>query len=246
MTVALENWPREEWGARLVNVLEVSICFILAADDLPHLPKFEKVVKLLKTRFEPEALLKLWRVTLENRKRGTQESLTELAYSILDMTIKAYPEIVMGETKKIAVLYFTNALLGEEQRIHVRCYSPRNLEETLQKAIAYKSAQKTEERHRGKFGQWVRLVTIRKIEEETEDTARSENNKGKRNSKRTIKVQNDEIDSTANQIEELNKEIAELKRERPKTLEKYRLAISNNYVAYRSKRKSHVTPGRKF
>ena len=32
----------------------------------------------------------------------------------------------------------------------------------------------------------------------------------------------------------------------PKTLEKYRLAISNNYVAYRSKRKSHVTPGRKF
>ena len=33
---------------------------------------------------------------------------------------------------------------------------------------------------------------------------------------------------------------------RAKTLEKYRLAISNNYVAYRSKRKSHVTPGRKF
>ena len=31
-----------------------------------------------------------------------------------------------------------------------------------------------------------------------------------------------------------------------KTLEKYRLAISNNYVAYCSKRKSHVTPGRKF
>ena len=29
-----------------------------------------------------------------------------------------------------------------------------------------------------------------------------------------------------------------------KTLEKYRLAISNNYMAYRSKRKSHVTPGR--
>ena len=141
MTAALQNWPKEEWDAHLVNALEGRARSILTADNLPLRPNFEKVAKLLKVRFDTKALPKLSKATLETKERGTQENLTDLAYSILNMTIKAIPEIAISEIKKIAISYFMNALLYKVQRIHVRCYTSRNLEDALQKVIAYESAQ---------------------------------------------------------------------------------------------------------
>ena len=111
MTAALQNWPKEEWDAHLVNALERRARSILTADNLPLRPNFEKVAKLLKARFDTKALPKLSKATLETKERGTQENLTDLAYSILNMTIKATPEIAISEIKKIAISYFMNALL---------------------------------------------------------------------------------------------------------------------------------------
>ena len=141
MAMELGKYPESEWGVRLAIALEGKARSVLTLDLMSGLPTFEQLSKLLKARFGPEAQASLWVSMLQSRRRGVKESINELKQAIMDIAIKAYPGVPI-ET----CTHFTDALTDEQQRKHVRCSCPKNIDDAAEHALAFESAQKTEER----------------------------------------------------------------------------------------------------
>ena len=146
MAMELGKYPESEWGVRLATALEGKARSVLTLDLMSGLPTFEQLSKQLKARFGPEAQASLWVSMLQSRRRGVKESINELKHAILDMAIKAYPSVPIETRKILAWTHFTDALTDEEQRKHVRCSCPKNIDDAAEHALAFESAQKTEER----------------------------------------------------------------------------------------------------
>jgi O-acetyl-ADP-ribose deacetylase (regulator of RNase III) len=157
------HWPREEWGVRLITALEGKALRVVTESRLPthEKPSFEVVSKLLQETFASDASPDVWLTTLENKKRGPTESLTELSQAILELLAKALPELKMAERQRVAVGYFCRAL-GPSLRQHTLASRATTLKEALQVALAYENASKLgdlEEVRRPQTSK-VRAVTV--------------------------------------------------------------------------------------
>jgi O-acetyl-ADP-ribose deacetylase (regulator of RNase III) len=157
------HWPREEWGVRLITALEGKALRVVTESRLPthEKPSFEVVSKLLQETFASDASPDVWLTTLENKKRGPTESLTELSQAILELLAKALPELKMAERQRVAVGYFCRAL-GPSLRQHTLASRATTLKEALQVALAYENASKLgdlEEVRRHQTSK-VRAVTV--------------------------------------------------------------------------------------
>ena len=146
MAMELGKYPESEWGVRLATALEGKARSVLTLDLMSGLPTFEQLSKLLKARFGPQAQASLWVSMLQSRRRGVKESINELKHAILDRAIKAYPGVPIETRQILAWTHFTDALTDEEQRKHVRCSCPKNIDDAAEHALAFENAQKTEER----------------------------------------------------------------------------------------------------
>ena len=172
MAMELGKYPESEWGVRLATALEGKARAVLTVDLMSETPTFEQLSKLLKARFEPEAQPSLWVSMLQSRRRGAKESINELKHAILDMAIKAYPSVPIETRKILAWTHFTDSLTDEEQRKHVRCSCPKNIDDAAEHALAFESAQKTEERSKAST---KKIRAIGPDDEEVMESSRSKN-----------------------------------------------------------------------
>ena len=159
----LAGWPKDEWGSRLLISLEGKARGILTTSDLPDEPTFKQLSALLKKRFGSEASPQVWRATLAQRRRGERESLTELAHSIMEAVVKAYPKRDDEARQDLATTYFINALLDEGQQQHINTHEVDTLEQATKLAVAYENARRTTFKRNAPFRPRVHL-----IEEENE------------------------------------------------------------------------------
>ena len=149
MIAKLAGSPRDEWGFRLITVLEGKARSVLAGGRLSEQPSFEEVATLLRARFASESSPELWIQTLEGRRRGDKETIAELSHNILDMVGKAYPDTDVAMRQRFAVTYFAGALKDDGQRLHVRTQAPRTLDDATRAALAYENAKRIEEKRAG-------------------------------------------------------------------------------------------------
>ena len=161
----LAGWPKSEWGSRLLISLEGKARGILTTSNLSDEPSFKELSTLLKKRFGGEASAQVWRATLTQRKRGERESLTELAHSIMEAVVKAYPKRDEDTRQDLATTYFINALLDEGQQQHIFTHEADTLEQAVKLALAYENARRSVHKHSAQFRPRVHVVQ----EEESED-----------------------------------------------------------------------------
>ena len=154
----LAGWPKDEWGSRLLISLEGKARGILTTSDLPDEPSFKQLSALLKKRFGGEASSQVWRATLSQRKRGERESLTELAHSIMEAVVKAYPKRDDEARQDLATTYFINALVDEGQQQHINTHEVDTLEQATKLAVAYENARRVSSKRAGPFRPRVHLI----------------------------------------------------------------------------------------
>ena len=154
----LAGWPKDEWGSRLLISLAGKARGILTTSDLPDEPSFKQLSALLKKRFGSEASSQVWRATLSQRKRGERESLTELAHSIMEAVVKAYPKRDDEARQDLATTYFINALLDEGQQQHINTHEVDTLEQATKLAVAYENARRTTQKRSAPFRPRVHTV----------------------------------------------------------------------------------------
>ena len=118
----------------------------MSLDTLPSQLSFKKIASLLKSRFGSENFPELWKATLETRPRRNNEKLTEQSGKIMEMAERVFPKADMEIRSNIATNYFIRALQDKEQQRHIRCQGPDSFETALRLALAYKKAQKIEEK----------------------------------------------------------------------------------------------------
>ena len=131
---------------RLATALEGKARAVLTLDLMFGSLTFEQLSKLLKARFGPEAQASLWVSMFQSCRCGVKKSINELKHAILDMPIKAYPSVLIETRKILTWTHFTDALTDKEQCKHVRCSSPKNIDDAAEHALAFESTQKTESR----------------------------------------------------------------------------------------------------
>jgi hypothetical protein len=139
----LSRWPKEEWGKRLIPCLEGRGRAVLTKKLMSGNPSYGKIVRALRLRFGGEDDPSTWRSALKRRERREKESLTDLAFWISDYLDKAYTE-GSDMDPVFAVDLFIDALTDPQQRLHVECGKPANLQEALHLAQVWESAHRSE------------------------------------------------------------------------------------------------------
>ena len=155
----LARWPKEEWGRRLIPCLEGRGRAVLTKRLMTGSPSYGKIVKALKSRFGGEDDPSTWRSALKRRERRDKESLTDLAFWISDHIDKAYadgPEM----NPVFAVDLFIEALTDPQQRLHVECGKPGNLQEALHLAQVWESAHRSESARQYRHSKPVRARQV--------------------------------------------------------------------------------------
>jgi O-acetyl-ADP-ribose deacetylase (regulator of RNase III) len=137
------GWPKEEWGLRLITLLEGRARRIISENYLPdgEKPSFERVASLLRESFASDASPDVWLTMLENRRRQKRESLTELSQIITELVAKAFPGTGMSERQRMAIGYFARAL-EPALSLHTLASRPTSLADALQTALAYENASR--------------------------------------------------------------------------------------------------------
>ena len=236
----LSRWPKEEWGKRLIPCLEGRGRAVLTKKLMSGNPSYGKIVRALRLRFGGEDDPSTWRSALKRRERREKESLTDLAFWISDYLDKAYTE-GSDMDPVFAVDLFIDALTDPQQRLHVECGKPANLQEALHLAQVWESAHRSESARQYRHSKPVRARQIttgdtdaeqscsdvqvvhekeKKSGQKKKEKARKGNNKG-RESQVKNEASQSRVQETAAQenwmraIEECKAEIRELKLQQP-------------------------------
>ena len=236
----LSRWPKEEWGKRLIPCLEGRGRAVLTKKLMSGNPSYGKIVRALRLRFGGEDDPSTWRSALKRRERREKESLTDLAFWISDYLDKAYTE-GSDMDPVFAVDLFIDALTDSQQRLHVECGKPANLQEALHLAQVWESAHRSESARQYRHSKPVRARQIttgdtdaeqscsdvrvvhekeKKSGQKKKEKARKGNNKG-RESQVKNEASQSRVQETAAQgdwmraIEECKAEIRELKLQQP-------------------------------
>ena len=236
----LSRWPKEEWGKRLIPCLEGRGRALLTKKLMSGNPSYGKIVRALRLRFGGEDDPSTWRSALKRRERREKESLTDLAFWISDYVDKAYTE-GSDMDPVFAVDLFIDALTDPQQRLHVECGKPANLQEALHLAQVWESAHRSESARQYRHSKPVRarqVITgdtdaeqscsdVRVVHEKEKKSGQKKKEKARKgNSKgRESQVKNEasqsRVQETAAQgdwmraIEECKAEIRELKLQQP-------------------------------
>ena len=98
-------------------------------------PSYGKIVRALRSRFGGVDDPITWRSALKRRERREKQSLTDLAFWISDYLDKTY---TAGSDMDPVFAFdlFIDALTDPQQRLHVECGKPANLQEALHLAQA--------------------------------------------------------------------------------------------------------------
>ena len=236
----LSRWPKEEWGKRLIPCLEGRGRAVLTKKLMSGNPSYGKIVRALRLRFGGEDDPSTWRSALKRRERREKESLTDLAFWISDYLDKAYTE-GSDMDPVFAVDLFIDALTDPQQRLHVECGKPANLQEALHLAQVWESAHRSESARQYRHSKPVRARQIttgdtdaeqscsdvrvvheneKKSGQKKKEKARKGNGKG-RESQVKNEASQPRVQETAVQgdwmraIEECKAEIRELKAQQP-------------------------------
>ena len=236
----LSIWPKEEWGKRLIPCLEGRGRAVLTKKLMSGNPSYGKIVRALRSRFGGEDDPSTWRSALKRRERREKESLTDLAFWISDYLDKAYTE-GSDMDPVFAVDLFIDALTDPQQRLHVECGKPANLQEALHLAQIWESAHRSESARQYRHSKPVRARQIttgdtdaeqscsdvrvvhekeKKSGQKKKEKARKGNSKGRESLVKNEASQS-RVQETAAQgdwmraIEECKAEIRELKLQQP-------------------------------
>ena len=235
----LSRWPKEEWGKRLIPCLEGCGRAVLTKKLMSGNPSYGKIVRALRLRFGGEDDPSTWRSALKRRERREKESLTDLAFWISDYLDKAYTE-GSDMDPVFAVDLFIDALTDPQQRLHVECGKPANLQEALHLAQVWESAHRSESARQYRHSKPVRARQViagdedvdqsnesrvvhekeKKSGQKKKEKARKGNSKG-RESQVKNEASQSRVQETAVQgdwmraIEECKAEIRELKLQQP-------------------------------
>ena len=167
ITAKLAGWPKTEWGSRLLTALEGKARSVLNLEPLPSSPSYEKVATLLKQAFAPEAKESVWLRELESLKRDAKETVTQLGHRTRLMMVKAFPRLELAERSRIAVGYFSRALVNDRQQDAIATAQCQTLEDAIEVAISLDYRRNTEESKRDRRTDRVRAIS----EEEPINTA---------------------------------------------------------------------------
>ncbi|KAL5004068.1 hypothetical protein ScPMuIL_017524, partial [Solemya velum] len=158
----LNGWSYYHKSLYLASSLTGSARSLLNELDERKRRDFDCLVVALNNRFGSDNKAEIFRSTLQNRVRGKDESLPELAQSIRMMTRKAYSRATSEVIDVIALDYFIDAIPDMDIRMRLREVGPKNIDGAVQVAVRLET-HRLADRQRGKF--------VRHVDEETNKNA---------------------------------------------------------------------------
>lgn len=131
----INGWNYHMKSLYLAGSLTGSARALLNDMNIESRRDFNSLLVALNNRFGSENKAEIFRSKLQNRVRGKNETLPELAQSIKKMTRKAYPKAKADVTDVIALDYFIDAIVDAEIRLRLREVGPRDINEAEQIAV---------------------------------------------------------------------------------------------------------------
>lgn len=152
------TWDDYTKAVYLAANLRGAALTVLGDLDASKRQHFPSLVASLNQRFGDDNQEELFWMKLNTRKRGTNESLPELAHEIRKMVKLALPTMSDHLSQELlATKYFVNALLDTNMRLSVLRAKPPSLDAALQIAVENEAFYKAEEYRKQ---QLVKSITV--------------------------------------------------------------------------------------
>lgn len=166
----INKWEYSEKGLYLASSLKGTARSILSDLNQDERRDFSKLKLALSRKFGSEYKAEMYRAKLQSRFRNKNETISELATSIMKLTRQAYPKADLRLLDTLAVDYFIDALDDPDIRLRLRQSQPETITQAETLAIrleTFKSADRV--RHRT-----VCMSTEKTDPDKTENTGNSE------------------------------------------------------------------------
>ncbi|CAG2191409.1 unnamed protein product [Mytilus edulis] len=145
----LNKWEIHSKGLYLASSLKGSARAVLSDLNQVERRDYDKLRMALARTFGSEFKSEMYRAQLQCRFRKRDESISELATSIMKLTRQAYPKANTGLLDTLSVDYFIDALDDPDVRIRLRQTQPENITHAETLAIRLETCKSADRaRHR--------------------------------------------------------------------------------------------------
>lgn len=137
---ALANkWDKQTSAVKLACSLRGSAAAILS-DLTPEMKHdYDRLVKALTERFEPENQCEIYKAQIKQRIRKRDEPLTELAQDIKRLTRMAYPSAFLDLRDTLSKDCFIEALNDADMELFICQKEPETLDDAVRIALKYEA-----------------------------------------------------------------------------------------------------------
>ena len=133
------RWDKQTSAVKLACSLRGSAAAILS-DLTPEMKRdYDRLVKALTERFEPENQCELYKAQIKQRIRKRDEPLTELAQDIKRLTRMAYPSAFLDLRDTLSKDCFIEALNDAEMELFICQKEPETLDDAVRIALKYEA-----------------------------------------------------------------------------------------------------------
>ena len=204
----LNGWTQRERQQFLAVSLRGEACKML-----PSLPEdarwnFDAFVEALGRRFNPGDKTELYRIQLRNYTRKDKESIPQLAQTVRNLAIKAYPEACGNLLEMLCRDHFIDALNEPDMRFRIFQSKVATLDQAVGVAVEMEAFQMAE-KHRGN-------AYSRKMVREITSSS------GGQNGQEFEAKMRESMESLTKAVSSLKEEVQQLKYKRNKNSENFR------------------------
>ena len=133
------RWDKQTSAVKLACSLRGSAAAILS-DLTPEMKRdYDRLVKALTERFEPENQCEIYKAQIKQRIRKRDEPLTELAQDIKRLTRMAYPSAFLDLRDTLSKDCFIEALNDADMELFICQKEPETLDDAVRIALKYEA-----------------------------------------------------------------------------------------------------------
>ncbi|XP_069109431.1 probable basic-leucine zipper transcription factor E [Argopecten irradians] len=199
----INNWSYSVKSLYLAGSLKGAARALLSELSPAQQRDYDCLVRALNSRYGSVNKAEVFRAQLQNRTKGKNETIPDLAQSIKKLTRQAYPLAPPSVIEVLSLDHFIDAINDSDIRLRLREACPRSINEAETLAVRLET-YRLADNHRGRQ---TRSVDVRATETSNVSSKTSaENNEV---SSKTPS-NSSEIDSLKNELKSLTKEIKDL------------------------------------
>ena len=146
MIAELNRWDAPTRALELATSLRGLALAILSDLGPEERGDYNKLLRALVGRFEPDNQSEVFRSQLKGRQRRKGESLTELCQEIKRLARKAYPTAHRDMRDRLAMDSFVDSLGDAELEWSVYHVEPQNIDDAVKAAVKFEAFQKGRQR----------------------------------------------------------------------------------------------------